>query len=309
MFTVEALNTKLATALGSSLDLLALDFGKSGDRVETTVLGQGHGNGVESLRKGTHGVLFKARGLDSRILDGQRAGNLGSTTTVDNAVITDQVSHHAKSIMQRSLGLVDNLGTLAYFSSKAVNTTHHLVATSDKDCNSPGVGALLNDKHLLPCCTEGHLSDNTSRTQLRRGKVLESGNYSAVGSNSNQLNLRPTDPSNSWQLVLEEEMVGLVVETPLADGQVSTCILDLLNHLDKLLLFVVLKLLELLDAGDIKVLGNSDIASLVVTVGNSDRVDSLVDQVGSLLQESTSKNNDTSGTVTNLIVLGLGELN
>lgn len=220
-------------------------------------------------------------------------------------------------------------------------------------------------------------------------------------------------------------MVGLVVETPLANGKVGTGVLDLLDHLDELVLFVVLQLLELLNAGDVELvlrlglwglecarqdgdlgvshlrrhlgvgevlvdndtldeegilkrasnlavnldqleidifslevgngedsvdgdvgklfvglgndlasqtcscyldqigsffsgkldlvgdlikLSNRDIAGLVVTVGDSDRVDALVDEVGGLLEQSTSKDNDASSTVTDLVVLRFGEL-
>jgi hypothetical protein len=37
--------------------------------------------------------------LDSGVLDGQGAGNLGGTTTVNNTVVTDQVADHAQRIV------------------------------------------------------------------------------------------------------------------------------------------------------------------------------------------------------------------
>jgi len=47
-------------------------------------------------------------------------------------------------------------------------------------------------------------------------------------------------------------MVRLIVEPPLADDQVSTTVLDSLDHVRKLLLFVLPEFVVLLDAGDIE---------------------------------------------------------
>lgn len=40
------------------------------------------------------------------------------------------------------------------------------------------------------------------------------------------LNLGSTDPSNSWQIVLHEQMVRLVVKAPLTDNKVGPRVLD-----------------------------------------------------------------------------------
>lgn len=45
------------------LDLLGLNRGESFDGVEARVLGEGHGDGVESVGEGAHGVLFDAGAL------------------------------------------------------------------------------------------------------------------------------------------------------------------------------------------------------------------------------------------------------
>lgn len=47
-------------------------------------------------------------------------------------------------------------------------------------------------------------------------------------------------------------MVGLVIETPLADDQVGTRVLELLNHLRELALLIILKLLKLLHRGNVQ---------------------------------------------------------
>lgn len=47
--------------------------------------------------------------LDSGILNSDGAGNLSSTTTINDTVVTDQVTHDAKSIVKRTLGLINDL--------------------------------------------------------------------------------------------------------------------------------------------------------------------------------------------------------
>lgn len=69
-----------------------------------------------------------------------------------------------------------------------------------------------------------------------------------------------------------------------------------------------LLLAELDHIRDLVKLGNGDVAGLVVSIGDPDGVDSLVDELGGLLQEGASKNHNTGGAVTDLVVLRLGEL-
>lgn len=132
--------------------------------------------------------------------------------------------------------------------------THHLVATAQETGDCTGIGAFFNDKHLLSCCTEGHFSNNTSRTQLIGTQVLESRDDSTVCRDSNQLDLRTTDPPNSRQLILKQEVISLIIEAPLADDEVSAGTLQVGDHLLELLLLVVLQLLELLDGGDVELM-------------------------------------------------------
>ena len=303
--------------------------------------------------------------------------------------------------------------------------THHLVAAPDKDGHRPGVGALLNHQHLFPRGAEAHLADDTRPAELGGAEILKPGHDAAVGGDGDEHDFRSAHPPDGRQMVLEEQMVGLVVETPLADGQIGARGLYLVNHLDKLLALVRLQLLELFDARDVEPvlrlglwrleracedgdlgvphlgrhlgvrevlvdddaldekgvlqraahlsihldelkvdvlalevrhredrvngdvgklvvrlgddlaaqarpghldqvgslllaeldhvrdlveLGNGDVAGLVVPVGDPDGVDSLVDELGGLLQERAGENHDTGGAVTDLVVLRLGEL-
>jgi hypothetical protein len=132
--------------------------------------------------------------------------------------------------------------------------TDHLVATADEDGHGPGVGAVLNDQHLFPCGAEGHLADNAGAAQLLRLEVFEPGHYPAVGGNSNKLDLRTAHPPYGGELVLKEEMVGLVVETPLTYGKVGSGVLYLLDHLDESIPLVVLQLPVLLHTCDVQLM-------------------------------------------------------
>ena len=57
---------------------------------------------------------------------------------------------------------------------------------------------------------------------------------------------------DSWQLPLQKQVVGLVVETPLADGQRGPGLLDLCHHLVKLLGLVLPQVAVVLDAGHVQ---------------------------------------------------------
>jgi hypothetical protein len=53
--------------------------------------------------------LFEARGLDRSIFNSEGAGDFSSSSTIDNAIISDQISNNAKSIMERSFRLINDL--------------------------------------------------------------------------------------------------------------------------------------------------------------------------------------------------------
>lgn len=138
--------------------------------------------------------------------------------------------------MKGALGLVDD----------------HFVAAAHEDCDGPGVGALLDDQHLVACCSESQLADDASLAELLGAEVLETWYNASVGGNGNQLDLGPAYPPHGWQLVCEQKVVGLVVEAPLADDDVGAGVLDLIDHLGELVGLVALELLELFDRGNIE---------------------------------------------------------
>lgn len=63
------------------------------------------------------------------------------------------------------------------------------------------------------------------------GDILFKTNFttqsSIVWKNISHLDLWPSDPAHSWQLVLQQKVVGFIIKAPLADGQVCTIAFDL----------------------------------------------------------------------------------
>lgn len=169
--------------------------------------------------------------------------------------------------------------------------TNHLVTSADKHGDRSAVGTLFNDQHLLSRGSESHLANTSSRTQLVGAEVLETRHNTAVCGDGNQFDLGTTDPSNGGQLVLEQQVVGLVVETPLANNEVSTGALKLLNHLSELLPLVILELLELLDGGDVELVLGLGLGGL--EGASQDSQLGVQDLVGHLRMREVLVDNDT----------------
>jgi len=71
-------------------------------------------------------------------------------------------------------------------------------------------------------------------------EYLESRNNTAASGDSDELDLGASNPSDGGQLVLKKKMVGLIVEAPLADGEVGSSILHLFDHFFEFLALVCL---------------------------------------------------------------------
>lgn len=98
-----------AAARVVALDLLRLDLGQRGDRVEAAVLRQRHGHRVQGLGERPHRVLLEPGRLDRRVLDRKRAGDLGRAPAVHHPVVAHQVAHHAEGVVEGAAGFVDDL--------------------------------------------------------------------------------------------------------------------------------------------------------------------------------------------------------
>jgi len=129
---------------------------------------------------------------------------------------------------------------------------YHLGSSSQENGDSLGVVTFLNDQHAVLGRAEVQLADKTSRAQLIRAQLLETGNDPTTGSDGDQFDLRTPDPPYGRQFPLQEEMVSLIVETPLADCQGCAGFLDLRDHLVELLGLVLAQETVVLNAGDVQ---------------------------------------------------------
>ena len=122
----------------------------------------------------------------------------------------------------------------------------------DQDGDGLEVGAVLDDDHPLLGVPERDLPHGPRHPQLLLGELLEAGDDPAPRRDGDVLDLHPTDPSDGRQAVLKQEVVGLVVEPPLADDKVGPAVLHPLNHIPEVLLLLFVQLLVRIPAGDIE---------------------------------------------------------
>ena len=158
--------------------------------------------------------------------NGNRASELSSATTANNVVILDHVADDADSVVQATLGLItDGLG-----------------ATTDHNCDSLGVLTLLDEDDFIARCAVSNLFDATGDSELFRSNLLEARDNAGTCCDGEELNLNTTDPSDRRELVLHEQVVGLVIETPLAKDGSCARIFDTLYHIGEVVLLHLLKL-------------------------------------------------------------------
>ena len=137
--------------------------------------------------------------------------------------------------MQGPLGLLDD----------------HLVATAHENADRVGILASLDDQLRVVRRAKPDFSHRLGKTELVRGKLLEPRHDPSAGGQRKELDLHASNPSDCWKVVMHQQMVGLVVETPLADDQPSPRILAPLHHVPEVLLLLLPQRLKLLDAVDV----------------------------------------------------------
>jgi len=104
---------------------------------------------------------------------------------------------------------------------------YHLVATTDQDGDRTRVGAVLNVQHAVFARAKGGLADLACLAELGSRHLLKAGDDAATSGDGDELELGATDPADGWELVLHQQVVGLVVKAPLAHNQVGARVLDL----------------------------------------------------------------------------------
>merc|ERR1711865_52977 len=233
---VLALHVRVARghAVDAQAEVLRLDLSQRVDGVQTGGLGKSKGNHVECLGESPHTVLFQALNLVGLIGALEAASNLSRPAAVHNAVVLDQVTHNAQSIVNGAVSLVDD----------------HPVAATNEDGDRLGVCAVLNNDHAVTGGAETDLLDTASLAELGLRELRKAGHNAATGGHGDELELNATDPAHSGELVLVQEVVRLIIEAPLANHHVGTTILNLLHHGGEVVSLKLPQLLVLLRGGD-----------------------------------------------------------
>uniref|UniRef100_A0A182J9C2 Uncharacterized protein n=1 Tax=Anopheles atroparvus TaxID=41427 RepID=A0A182J9C2_ANOAO len=182
--------------------------------------------------------LFSARasGIDSSATLNER--NAYCSRVDNDTRVADQRPHHAQSVVDGTLRLGRD----------------HLVAAADEHGNGAGVLAVLDHQHLVLGRAKAQLPHESRRTEFIGGQFFEPRHDAPTGGDCNQFDFRSANPANGRELLLQEQMVRLVIETPLADGQSCPGILHLLDHQQELLLLVLPQLAVVVGGRDIELM-------------------------------------------------------
>lgn len=195
-----AVNTQPRVTLNR---LPTLDLRQRLDRAQSRVLRQRQWDRVKRCREGAHRVLLDRRRLVGFAGNGERAGDLGGSSTVNDAGVANEGADNTKGVVKGALGLVDDLQVENVSDERGdpsttrprergkgegtESTTHHLVTSPNEHRDSLRVRAVFNNEHPVPRCTEGNLADNTGLAELCGAEVLETGDDAGGGGDGDEL--------------------------------------------------------------------------------------------------------------------------
>lgn len=206
------------------------------DWVEAGVFSESHWDFFKSIGECSYSVLLHALNLVSLLGHSNGAGHLGGATAAHDVVILDHVPHDTDGVVETSLGLVTN---------GLASSAHH-------DGNSLGEGAILDQDDFVTGGSEGDLLDGSSVSKFFWRDLLESWDDLGLGGDGEELNLHTSNPTDGWKLVLHQEMVGLIIESPLAEDDVGAGFFDARNHVDEVVLLHLLQFLVVSGALDLQ---------------------------------------------------------
>mmetsp|Transcript_12843 Transcript_12843/g.27283 ORF Transcript_12843/g.27283 Transcript_12843/m.27283 type:complete len:410 (+) Transcript_12843:254-1483(+) len=197
------------------------------DRTQSRILRERQGNIIESIGKGADGILIDTGHGVGMLGHGDGTGDFGGASAVHDAIVFDEIAHHAHGIVEGTFGFVHD----------------HFVPTADEDGDGIGIGTVFNDEHAFFGIPEGYLAHQSGFAQLFRTQFREARDDPPSRGNGNVFDLHTAHPSYRGQIVLQQEVVGLVIESPLTNDQIGTTILYLLHHLFEIILFLLIQLL------------------------------------------------------------------
>jgi hypothetical protein len=92
------------------------------------------------------------------------------------------------------------------------------------------------DEHTVTSGPKPYFTDHLGKSKLLRGQLLESGDDPCTRSKSEELYFNSTHPADSWQIVMHQQVIGLVIKAPLAYPQSSPTVFALLHHIKEIIL-------------------------------------------------------------------------
>jgi hypothetical protein len=99
---------------------------------------------------------------------------------------------------------------------------NHLVSSSNKNGNSFTILAILNYQHSFVGGSEGDFSNFSGASKLLCADFFKSWNNSGPSGHSEKLDVSSSYPSNSREVILKQQVVGLIIESPLAHDNSSS---------------------------------------------------------------------------------------
>jgi hypothetical protein len=204
--------------------LAGLGIGHGGNAVKAGVLGQGEGDLFQSIGESPHSVLFHCGNSLALFLEMEGTGHLGGAAAVNDLVAFDQIADGAEGIVDTASGFVDDL----------------VAAAAHEDGQGLGFGTFLDDQHTFVGGAEVEFLNLASEAELLRGDFLEAGDDAGASGHGDEFDILASDPTDGREFVLKKEMVGLVVETPLAQGDRGARVLHDLDHIYKVFLFLLI---------------------------------------------------------------------
>ena len=201
------------------------------DSESLTVLSKGHQNILQSISEGIISVLIYACSAVSMLPYGITAYSLASTATLHDTILFDQIARHVYDVMQRALSFLDN----------------HLITAASLLASELALSSITSMRSFaVPKATSRTVSVRPSFfavSSVKRGTKERTPLAQWVPTQHHR---------HSRQLVLQQQVVGLIIKTPLANHQVGPAVLNRIDHRSKLLLFLLVKLFAILDTSNVQ---------------------------------------------------------
>lgn len=171
-------------------------------------------------------------------MNSQTCSNFSRSSSIDDFVASNQSRNDTESIMDWSFSLLND----------------HLWTSSYQNGDSFTVCTVLDHEHFLITSSKLEFFYSACLSELLSSDLLESRDDSGTSGHSNEFDIDSSNPSHSWKFVLEQQMVSLILETPLTKSHITSTLFQVLNHIIKILLLQLIKLPERLSTSNIQVM-------------------------------------------------------